>query len=329
MCIAIGLLQLIAVRYSHRVPSFFTDAFEERRLRGHSYGLFTPIYFSHVCAKPAFTHNEEIIKDTGINIKQIYSGLKLPFKYIKTLFQSTVLGIGIGLVPGAGGSVASFASYFVAKSTSKVKEAFGKGTPEGIVAPESANNSTTGGVLMTTLALGLPATVTTAVLLGALTMQGMVPGPRFIETQGELVYGLILACLLAQILMLFFASGVAMGLTGALSVKTAYLIPILLVFSMVGSFATRNATFDLWVMLIFGFLGYLVKKYRYSIEALLLGLILGPLANQELVRILQIYGSDSLWVFFTRLLSLSMVIIIFIFLTTQLSDMTNTRKPLI
>src|SRR5690606_37497542 len=110
--------------------------------------------------------------------------------------------------------------------------------------PESANSSTTSGAIMTTLALGVPGSITTAVMLGALTLNGLLPGPQFMKSQGEVVYALLIACIFTLVFMIFISTAVAMGLKQFLFIKTTYLIPILLIFSIIGSYATRNATFD-------------------------------------------------------------------------------------
>ena len=200
----------------------------------------------------------------------------------------------ISAVPAllAGATLASFASYSLARRSSRRPESFGRGNPEGIVAAESANNACSGGALMTTLVLGVPGSVTTAVLLGALTMQGLQPGPQLIYEQIPLVYGLIVAAILSQVVMITAAVIAGYGLSGALAVPTRILIPVLMVFAILGSYALRNATFDVYLMLACGGFGYILKRYGYSPAAVVMGVILAPIADNELIRMFQLYGAE-------------------------------------
>jgi len=222
----------------------------------------------------------------------IVAAFRAPFRHLATLSRSSFLGMGIGLIPAAGATLAAFASYSLTRRMSREPETFGDGNPEGIVASESANNACSGGALMTTLVLGVPGSVTTAVLLGALTMQGLQAGPQLIYEQIPLVYGLIVAAVVSQGFMIVAAVGAGYGLSGALSVPTRVLIPILMVFAILGAFALRNAAFDVYLMLGCGAFGYILKRSGYSPAAVVMGVILAPIADNELVRMFQIYGDD-------------------------------------
>jgi putative tricarboxylic transport membrane protein len=234
------------------------------------------------------------------SIRAIVSAFKRPFAHPITLLRSSAVGMGIGLVPAAGATLAAFAAYSLARRSSRHPETFGKGNPDGIVAAESANNACSGGALMTTLVLGVPGSVTTAVLLGALTMQGLQPGPQLIYEQIPLVYGLIIAAIISQAIMVVAAVLAGYGLSGALSVPTRILIPILMVFAILGSFALRNATFDVYLMLACGGFGYILKRHGYSPAAVVMGVILAPIADNELIRMFQLYGADWYLAFVRR-----------------------------
>lgn len=171
------------------------------------------------------------------SLRGILSGFRLPRHTLPALLRSSGLGIVIGLLPAAGGTVASFAAYSLAKRTSRRSEEYGKGSIEGVVAAESANNACSGGDIMTTLVLGVPGSATTGILLGALTMHGLQAGPNFVAQQRELVYGVVAAAIISQVFMVAAAVIGAYSLSGTLSVPTRYLIPVLTLFSVVGAFA--------------------------------------------------------------------------------------------
>ncbi len=234
------------------------------------------------------------------SLRTMMSAFLLPARVLPALFRSTGIGMVVGLVPAAGGTVASFGAYSLAQKLSKRRDEFGKGSLEGVVAAESANNACSGGAIMTTLVLGVPGSVTTGVLLGALTMHGLQAGPSFVAEQPALVYGIIAAAIVSQALMVGAALLGAWSLSGTLSVPTRLLVPVLLMFSVIGAYAARNAAFDVYLMLAFGALGYLMKRTGYSPAALVMGLILAPIADNELIRTLQIYGDDWYWPFVTR-----------------------------
>jgi putative tricarboxylic transport membrane protein len=248
--------------------------------------------------------DREYVVDAKVTVERslgaIVSGFRAPFEHIWTTVRSPFLGIGIGLIPAAGATLAAFASYSLARRLSKKPETFGKGNPDGLVACESANNACSGGALMTTLVLGVPGSVTTAVLLGALTMQGLQPGPQLIHEQIPLVYGLIIAAIISQPIMVAMAVGAGYGLSGALTVPTRILIPTLMLFAILGAFGLRNSEFDIFLMLACGGIGYLFKVHGYSPAAVVMGVILAPIADNELIRMFQLYGADWYMAFIER-----------------------------
>lgn len=230
----------------------------------------------------------------------ILAAFTRPFGHPVTLLRSSALGMGIGLIPAAGATLAAFTSYSLARRSADRPDTYGKGNPDGIVASESANNACSGGALMTTLVLGVPGSVTTAVLLGALTMQGLQAGPQLIYEQVPLVYGLIVAAIVSQAFMILAAAGAGYGLSGALTVPTRILIPVLMTFSILGAFGLRNSEFDVYLMLASGAFGYVLKRHGYSPAAVVMGVILAPIADNELIRMFQLYGSDWYLAFVQR-----------------------------
>jgi putative tricarboxylic transport membrane protein len=234
------------------------------------------------------------------SLRDIFGGFRLPSWVLPSFFRSSVLGIVVGLLPAAGGTAASFAAYSLSRKTSKRAHEYGKGSIEGVVASESANNACSGGDIMTTLVLGVPGSATTGILLGALTMHGLQAGPNFVTQQQELVYGIIAAAIISQVFMVVAAVLAAYSLSGTLSVPTRILVPILMLFSVIGAYASRNAAFDVYLMLALGALGFLMKRTGYSTAAFVMGVILSNIADNELIRVLQIYGDEWYWPFVSR-----------------------------
>ncbi|MGQ9694962.1 MAG: tripartite tricarboxylate transporter permease [Thermodesulfobacteriota bacterium] len=242
-----------------------------------------------------------------------FSSLKIIrtiFRQSFNLFRSSLIGAFIGVLPGAGGSISNILSYDQAMKASKYPEKFGTGIPDGIIASEAANNATGGGALIPAMALGVPGDAVTAIMLGALILHGIQPGPLLIVEFPGLVYGVIVAFFLAH----FFMVGIQLygiKLFVRLTRLPLYiLVPVIVVFCAVGSFAIHNRFFDIWVLFLFGVLGYLMKKFKFPLTPLILGIILGPLAETNLRRALQTSSDISL--FFTRPISLLFLILAFI-----------------
>ena len=244
------------------------------------------------------------------SLRRIFAGMGWVFRYPVNVIRSSIIGIIIGAIPATGATIAAFTSYNEAKRFSRTPEKFGTGYPPGVVACETANNASTGGALMTTLVLGVPGSTTTAVILGAMIMHGLRPGPQLIQEQSVLVYGLTMSLFLSQILMVVMAVGGGYLLSGLLSVPTRILVPVVSVFCLVGSFAIRNSVFDMFLMLLFGIVGWLMRRTGFPAVAVVLGIVLGPIADAELIRSFERYGSDFYIYFFTRPISLVLLIMI-------------------
>ena len=247
---------------------------------------------------------------TKTSVKKIIKGFSMALRYPKTLLTCSLTGMVIGAIPAAGGTVAAFTAYGMTKKSSKHGDEFGTGYPEGVAAPESANNACTGGALMTTLALGVPGSSTCAILLGALSIQGLTPGPTLVRDQMPLVYVLIMAAILSQVVMLVMAIGAGFGLTNLLDIPTKILAPCIMVFCIAGSFACRNTMFDVFLMFGLGIIGYLMKQFDFSLAGMVLGIVLGGIADNQLIRANQLFGNDMFKAMFTRPISLVLVLVI-------------------
>ncbi|MCD6396058.1 MAG: tripartite tricarboxylate transporter permease [Spirochaetaceae bacterium] len=223
-----------------------------------------------------------------------------------TILRSSILGTLIGIFPGAGATIAAFLSYDLAKKVSKTPETFGKGNPEGVAAAEAANSSSVGGALVPLLALGIPGSATTAVLVGALMIHDIVPGPLLFVERPDIIYSLFAALLIANIVML------VLGLFGArLWIKVTVipkkvLLPAILAISIIGSFAVHYSFFDVATCIGFGVAGWILKKYGYPGAPIVLGMVLGKLAETNFRRAVIMGGYN---VFFTRPVSLILLLL--------------------
>lgn len=198
------------------------------------------------------------------------------------LIRSSVIGTWIGLLPGIGANIGSVAAYSVAKSSSKTPEKFGTGHDEGIVAAEAANNATIGGALIPLVAMGLPGSVVEAVLLGALVIHGLQPGPRLFEEHPTMVYTIMGAMFLANIAMAAIMFFSMRSLAKIARIPRDYMLPVILVFCVIGSFALSNRIFDVWVMLAFGGIGFFLELKKFPLAPFVIGFVLGPIAEENL-----------------------------------------------
>ncbi|MDR2390058.1 MAG: tripartite tricarboxylate transporter permease [Planctomycetota bacterium] len=201
--------------------------------------------------------------------------------------RSCLIGTGIGILPGLGGSSANILAYIAAKKCSKHPEKFGTGILDGIVAPESANNAAVGGALVPLLTLGIPGDTVTAMLIGAFMVHGLNPGPLLFQHSGDVVYALFASLIVANFVMIAVEFWGIRIFVNLLRVPKHVLLPAIIVMCLVGAFGLNNRVFDIWTVIAFGALGHLMHKYRYPLTPLILGFILGPMAELNLRRGLQ------------------------------------------
>jgi putative tricarboxylic transport membrane protein len=214
------------------------------------------------------------------------------------LIRSTLIGLWIGILPAVGGSAANILAYDQAKKGSSYPEKFGTGIPEGIVASESSNNANVGGSLITMMAFGIPGDAVTAVMLGALIIHGIQPGPLFVTTNTAIAYGMFAAYFLAHPFMVIIIGAVIRFALRVVNSPLHILSPIVLVLCVVGSYALNNIIENVWTFLIFGVLGYLMVKTGFPLAPLILGVILGDQIEVNYIRAVM---TDADWtLFFTR-----------------------------
>lgn len=230
------------------------------------------------------------------------------FSKLVNLLRSSAIGTFIGIIPATGSGTASYVAYNEAKRFSKKKGLFGKGSYEGLVATESANNAVTGGALIPLLTLGIPGDVVTAVILGGILLQGLTPGPMLFAQNPEVVSSIYISILLANVFMLLIGT-FAVGIFARLiKIPVYYLAPIIVVLCFVGGYGVNNSIFDVYVMLFFGLVGYALVKTDYPLAPLLLGFILSPLIEENFRKTL-LMSRGSYSIFIERPISLVMLFI--------------------
>ena len=266
-------------------------------------GIFA---FSQVIKKVYNSHaKDSTVQDFK---KQTYPWKEL-LSHWKTLIKSTLIGTGIGAIPGTGPALAAFVSYNAAKESSKHPEEFGTGIDEGIIAPESANNAVTGAAFIPLLSLGIPGDTATAVLAGAMTIAGVAPGPTFYSTHASLAYTIMAILVVVNIFLLLQASVFVKMFARIAVVPTSILFPVVGIFCILGAYASGNSMFDVWVMIIFGFIGFFVfEKFNLPKAPFIIARILGSMTEVNLRRALQLSDNGPM-IFFTHPISLICILI--------------------
>lgn len=224
------------------------------------------------------------------------------------IVRGTLIGFLIGCLPAAGATIASFIAYIVEKKVSKTPERFGHGVIEGVAGPEAANNSAVSGALVPMFALGIPGSGTTALMLGALIMFGLRPGPDMFTTNSDLIWGVIASLYIANFLLLILNMPLAGLFARLLSVRYSLLYPPILAICLLGAYANANSLQDCWLLVGFGLLGWIMKRYSWPAAPLVLGLVLGPLFETSMRQALSMSRGDML-IFLTRPISATLLAI--------------------
>ncbi|OON86739.1 tripartite tricarboxylate transporter permease [Pyramidobacter sp. C12-8] len=248
---------------------------------------------------------------------ETYLGLKW------SIVRSSVLGTLIGIFPGAGGTIASFLAYDMEKRLSNHPETFGTGAYEGVAAAEAANSASVGGALVPLLTLGIPGSASTAVLIGALMIHELRPGPELFAKQPELVYTLFSSLFVANIVLYFLGTWGSRLWIRVTKIPKTVLYPLIFAFAIVGSFAVRSSVFDVGVCLGFGVLGWILKKFHYPLSPIVLGLVLGALIETNLQMTLIMGGPQLLY---TRPLSAVLLAITGVMLLAPIFSELKNKK---
>lgn len=239
------------------------------------------------------------------NVDNLLQGKFLPTKkefrsLIPTILKSSIMGVFVGILPGAGADIGSWVAYNEAKRSSKNPERFGNGSMEGIAASESANNAVTGGALIPLLTLGIPGSSVAAILLGGLMIQGLVPGYELFSKYAEITYSVMFGFLLANLLMGFIGYVISRQAVKLSKVPMTIMAPIILALSVVGSYAIQNSMFDVYVMAAFGLLAYFMRKSGFGTAPTILGVILATMLEANFRRALVLSKGNMLTYLFNR-----------------------------
>ncbi|TPW31875.1 tripartite tricarboxylate transporter permease [Pararhizobium mangrovi] len=241
-------------------------------------------------------------------VRPSFSSAISTMRHWRNLVRSSVIGTGLGALPGIGGGISAFSAYAIAKSASKRPEEFGTGIADGVVATESANNATVGGTLIPTLALGIPGDASSAVLMGALILLGFFPGPGLFEKHQDIVGGIFWAYMAANVMMFFVGILLTPLFVACIKLQKRYLLPLIMVLCVMGVYSLESSVFDLWVMLVFGLVGYALRRFDYPLPPLVIGLVLGPVCEGNFRRSLIISGGHY-DIFFSRPIATTIIVV--------------------
>lgn len=268
------------------------------------------------------------IDDNTANLKgKFLPTLKEFWRLIPNIIRSSIIGIFVGILPGAGGDIGAWLSYSEAKKASKKPEEFGKGSLEALCAAETANNAVTGGSVIPLITLGIPGSAVASVLLGGFLVHGMVPGSQMFTKMATTTYTIIVGFIISNLLMGLVGMLIARHIVKVTKLPVSLLSPGIVALSVVGSYAINSNMNDVYLMLVFGLIGYLMRKLDLPSAPAILGLLLGPLAENGFTNALVMAKGDPVSYYLSR--PLSVLLIVFIIFTIAwpfISDALKKRK---
>ena len=263
--------------------------------------------------------------DTKLSFKSLFPKVSEVLSDKWAMLRGSLIGFLVGVLPGAGATVAAFLSYSAEKKLSKNPENFGKGESKGLSAPESASTAAVGGALIPTLSLGVPGSSTTAILLGGLMMVGLQPGPLMFQESGDIVTGALVVFFLANILLLILNTACVPVFSYLVRKLDPYMVPVITVFCFLGVYLMNFSLFEVGVMFIFGYFGYFMNKCGIPFAPLILAVILGPMMEKSLRQTLSSTGNDYS-VFFTRPISATLIIVTIVILLLPIIRMIISKR---
>ncbi|MCG8510569.1 MAG: tripartite tricarboxylate transporter permease [Rhodospirillales bacterium] len=270
---------------------------------------------------PALIMGERALREGAsaeiLKLKATQTRLREWLKFVRIWVRASVIGIVIGIIPGAGGNVASFLSWNETKRLSKKPETFGTGVPEGVAAAECANNGDSSSALIPAITLGVPGNAVAAVILGGLLVHGMQPGPALFRENPEIIYGFMIQMLLTAFLMFLMGRFGARAFIQVLRIPPVLLATMIVPMTVIGVYSIQNSVFDIWMCLGFGIVGYAMEKLDISVAPAVLALILGPMAESNLRRVLLI-GQGDVTLIFQRPISLIILVLTILVLSYPL-----------
>lgn len=315
MLAVLGLVMVVAISERHLIKGLFSAVlglmisfigldpvggtprltFGESELLG---GLsIVPLLIGLFGVSEAFRNYEDIhlVPNNAKSITRFMLNRK-EWKQITTpTLSSSLIGFGIGVLPGVGGDIAGFVAYNETKRFAKDKSRFGKGDLRGLAAAEGANNSSSSGALVPTLTLGIPGDTVTAILIGAITVHGLRPGPQLFESSPELISGIYVSVILGSLIVIVIGLAGIRLWTKLVQVRPTVFWPVVLVLCVLGAYSFRASIFDVFVMLVAGLVGYAFNKAKIPLAPLVIGLILGRMMEENFGRALTVHGGSLSW----------------------------------
>ncbi|TDI59577.1 MAG: hypothetical protein E2O93_01050, partial [Alphaproteobacteria bacterium] len=257
---------------------------------------------------------------------ETWEGVKIACSKWWHIIWTSIIGLIIGIVPGAGAAIAAFVAYQQSKTFSKTPELYGTGHVEGLIAPESANNGVTSGTLIPLLVIGIPGGATAAIMLVVLQYHGVTMGPDLFMTSPNLAYAPFTTMAVTYALMIFTILPLARYMSKITVVPTNYMAPIIISFTLVGAFVPREYMFDMYLALAFGVIGYVARKTGYHVAAILIGVILGPLLETYFLRALKMSQGDIMVLFSSDLANVLWVALVLSLAVPYFLDWRRARK---
>lgn len=290
-------------------------------------GLFS-ISQVMIMAEEIKDSDTKLVDDAINNLKgKILLPAKEWVKLIIPTIRSSIIGVLVGILPGAGGDIGSYIAYNTGKQTSKNPELYGKGSYEAIACSEAANNATTGGALIPLITLSVPGSPTAAILLGGLTMHGLIPGNSMFTTQARTTYPIILGFIIANIIMCIAGLLIARYIAKITTISLGLLIPTIVVLGVAGSYAVNFTMFDVFAMVISGLVGYMMREVDLTVAPIVLAIILGPMAEANLIRsFVAAKSMPILNYYLSRPVNLILIILIVISITIPIIQKYKAKK---
>ncbi len=265
-------------------------------------GLFAISEAFVMLEEETIVRKEDLEKAKNAKWADTLEGLYMNARYWWQTIWTSLIGLIIGILPGAGSTVAAFLAYHYSKLMSKTPELYGTGHPPGVIAPESANNGVTSGTLVPVFALGIPGGTTGAIMTIVLTYHGIILGPRLFIEHADLVYAVYMQMLVCYLLMALMILPLARYMSRVVLIPTRFLVPLILSLVTIAAFSERSYVFDMGLALFFGVIGYIARKTRYDVTAMLIGVLMGPLFEQYFLRAMRV-GQGDLTILFSSTLA--------------------------
>jgi putative tricarboxylic transport membrane protein len=244
------------------------------------------------------------------------------------IVRGSIIGFFLGILPGGGAIISSFVSYAIEKRCSKTPEKFGTGMIAGVAGPETANNAATGGAFIPLLTLGIPANAVMAVLMGALMIHGIQPGPLLIHKYPNLFWGVVTSMYIGNAMLLILNLPLIGLWVRILRIPYGILFPLILLFCLIGSYSMKNNIYDIFIMIIFGIIGYLMRKYKYDAPPLVLALVLGPMMEESLRRSLLMSQGSPLIFFQCPISAIILLFAIFMLVSSLIPGLRRKREKI-